>query len=470
MGKIWAIARNTIAQAMRMKIAAAVIVLLLILLPMMSMIMIGDGTLLGKLQTFSSYGLSLVGLLLSILTIAVSTFTLSDELKRQQIFLVVTKPVRRWQIIMGKFLGVVVLDIILLIFFSGVIYGLTVSVPRLLEVADDEKAIADDQFFTAREGIKVALDIQAAAERARERFKKLKEEKGRDWPPLKMAEKTGIEERMTEIEVLSIFVQEEMVREQSVEPGRGRVWDFKDIRPWSEPNTMVFVRFKLDSSVAPPDGVIYGLWSVGNLPAYQRGDGSLTTPIYNVERNSPTRTSQEFFVPADAVTQDNYLGVGFVNNPNLNPSSVTIQELEVLYKVGTFGGNFVRAALLMLVRLVFLAALGIALTTWLSFPVAVLVCLVIFSAGLVNGFIVDSIDGLGAGIGQAYMFTVKPLLMLLPRFDDNYNPAGYVVSGRIIRWLFLLKAAGETIGIKSLLLLVLGMLVFRRREVAKSSV
>ena len=117
MDKILAIARNTIAQALRMKIASAVIVLLLILLPMMSMIMVGDGTLLGKLQTFSSYAMSLVGLLLSILTIAISTFTLSDEIKRQQIFLVVTKPVFRWQIIAGKFIGVVLLNELCVLFY-----------------------------------------------------------------------------------------------------------------------------------------------------------------------------------------------------------------------------------------------------------------------------------------------------------------------------------------------------------------
>lgn len=457
MDKILAIARNTIAQALRMKIASAVIVLLLILLPMMSMIMVGDGTLLGKLQTFSSYAMSLVGLLLSILTIAISTFTLSDEIKRQQIFLVVTKPVLRWQIIAGKFIGVVLLNVVLLGVFCGIIYGLTISVPHLLEAPDEERMIANDQFFTAREGIKVEVDSQAAKARVQERFTKLKEE-GR------------LPETMTEMEILTEFLREEMIREQSVDPGRGRVWDFKDVRPWSDPNTMIFVRYKLDTSSLSPDGVIYGLWSIGDLPAYQRGDGTLITPIYNVERSSPARTSQEFSVPANAVTKDTYLGVGFVNDPGLNPSSITVQELEVLYKVGTFGGNFARAALLMLVRLIFLAALGITLTTWLSFPVAILACMVVFSAGLVNGFIVDSIDSLGAGIGLIYTFTVKPLLTLLPRFDGEFNPSGYIVSGRIIRWLFFFKAAGEMIGLKSLLLLAFGMLVFRRREVAKSSV
>ena len=91
MHSIWAVARNTLAQALRMKIAVVVILLLLVLLPLMSVVMGGDGTLLGKLQTFTSYGLGLISFLLCILTIAISAFTLSNDIKRQYIFLVITK-------------------------------------------------------------------------------------------------------------------------------------------------------------------------------------------------------------------------------------------------------------------------------------------------------------------------------------------------------------------------------------------
>lgn len=167
MNSIWAIARNTMAQALRMKIAGVVVVLLLILLPMMSMIMIGDGTLLGKLQTFSSYGLSLVGILLCILTIAISTFTLSDEMKRRQIFLVVTKPVRRWQILVGKFLGIVIVDVVLLGLFSGLIFGLTMFMPRFVAASPEDAVKAGDEFFTARVGLKVSTDEQALRERVK---------------------------------------------------------------------------------------------------------------------------------------------------------------------------------------------------------------------------------------------------------------------------------------------------------------
>ena len=64
MRSIWAVATNTIKQAVRMKIAAVFIVLLIVLLPVMSVSMTGDGTLKGRLQTFVSYSLSLTSLLL----------------------------------------------------------------------------------------------------------------------------------------------------------------------------------------------------------------------------------------------------------------------------------------------------------------------------------------------------------------------------------------------------------------------
>ena len=88
------------------------------------------------------------------------------------------------------------------------------------------------------------------------------------------------------------------------------------------------------------------------------------------------RTIHEIAVPANAVA-DGYLGVVFENTP-LNDTVVIFpieDGLEILYKADSFGANFIRATLLIFMRLVFLAALGISVATWLSFPVAILLCL-----------------------------------------------------------------------------------------------
>ena len=105
MRRMWAVATNTIRQALRMKVAAIFIVLLLVLLPVMGFTATGDGTLKGRLQTFVSYGLSLTSLLLSLLTIIISIYAITSDLEHRQIYTVVTKPIRRYQIILGKVLG-----------------------------------------------------------------------------------------------------------------------------------------------------------------------------------------------------------------------------------------------------------------------------------------------------------------------------------------------------------------------------
>ena len=120
--------------------------------------------------------------------------------------------------------------------------------------------------------------------------------------------------------------------------------------------------------------------------------GLLETPIYSVERKDLIRTFREFEVPADAVAGDGYLALAFLNVP-LNDTVVIFpleDGIELLYKADTFTANFVRAVLLVFVRLVFLAALAVFAGSFLSFPVAILLCLAVFTMANMSGFIAES--------------------------------------------------------------------------------
>ncbi|MHC5156184.1 MAG: ABC transporter permease [Planctomycetota bacterium] len=456
MRSIWAVARNTLAQAVRMKIAAVVVLLLLILLPLMSMVMDGDGTLLGKLRTFTSYGLGLIGMLLCILTIAVSTFTLSNDIKRKHIFLVITKPIRRWELVVGKLLAIVFLNIVLLGVFSGIVYGCTLLIPRISDASEMEKMRADAEFFTARVGVESFLDKEQLKEKAQKHYKELKDS-------------GQIPEEMSYQRAIRELLGQEVMKAQKVDPGEVKEWDFENVRVKNpdDPNALIFVRCQFRVTVPPPDETVFGMWRIGDLRQLKIG-GKVVTPIYNVERRAAVRTAQEFVIPADAIAEDGYLGLAFYNNPALNQTTIIPEDLKVLYRTGSFTENFFRAVLMVLVRLVFLAVLGISLTTWLSFPVAILVCVLVFFVGLTNGFILDAIDSLGATAGIIYSLTVKPLLWLLPQFDGDYNPNSYIVDGRTIRWGFLLMNAVTALLAKGLLVLIAGCLIFSRREVAKA--
>ena len=140
--------------------------------------------------------------------------------------------------------------------------------------------------------------------------------------------------------------------------------------------------------------------------------------------------------------------------------------LEVLYKADTFTGNFVRAVLLILCRLVFLACLGALAASFLSFPVAILFCLVIFVTGTASGFIIESFGYMGKNTSQIYAYTIQVIIQLLPQLD-KYNPTKFLVPGRLMSWGFLGQVVLVLVFVQSLLALALALLIFSFRELAK---
>jgi hypothetical protein len=451
MRSIWAIATNTIKQALRMKIAAVFVILLIILLPVMGTAMTGDGTMKGRLQTFVSYGLSLTSFLLCLLTIIVSIYSLTSDIKQRQIYTVITKPIRRFQLLFGKLLGVILLDVALLVLFSAIIYAVTIYIPKYFRATEAELVQLDNEFYTAREGlIPAEVDVTQEVLEAYEKLKK----SGR------------LPEGVPREKVIARLTEDQKSWKRAAVPGQQLIWEFQNVKPL-DPNQSLFIRFKYDVSVNPPDLNVYAIWTIGDYRQIKYGT-KIETPIRDFDRKDVIRTFHEIEVPADVVADDGYLAVGFRNLPLNNTVVIFPPEdgLEVLYEADTFTGNFIRAALLILFRLIFLACLGILASTFLSFPVAILLCLVVFFTATVSGFCLESFDFLGENLSWVYSYTIRPVILLLPQFD-KFNPAKFLVPARLLRWSLLAKVAGLMVCIKALLLLLLALLIFSFREIAK---
>ena len=459
MRSIWAVATNTVKQALRLKIAAVFIILLLVLLPVMGVVMTGDGTVKGRLQTFVSYGLSLANLLLCLLTIVVSIYSLTSDFQHRQIYTVLTKPIRRCQFLLGKLLGVILLDAALLVLFSTLVYAITVYTPRLTGVDESESARLNDEFFTARVGLTpVEVDVTREVE---ETYKRL--ERNRQLP------QNVLENKRSRHSYIAALTRRKKIEKRAVSVGDDLLWEFHNVEPM-DPNEQLFVRFKYDVSVNPPDLCVFGRWEVGDYRQVKYGTG-IESPIYRFDRKDAIRTFHEIEVNGDAVADDDYLAVRFVNIP-LNNTVVIFgpqDGLEVLYKADTFGANFIRAVILIFLRLIFLACLGILASSFLSFPVAVLLCLVVFFTATISGFCLESFKVLSDHAGFVYSYTLRPLIHLLPQFD-KFSPVKFLVPGRLLSWTLLAKAAGLMVCVKAGLLLLLGLLIFSYREIAKITV
>ncbi len=451
MHSIWAIATNTIKQALRMKIAAIFIVLLFVLLPVMGATSTGDGTLKGRLQTFVSYGLSLTGFLLCLLTIIISIYSITSDIEQKQIYTVITKPIRRFQLLFGKLLGVVLLDVALLLLFSAIIYGITLYLPKFYNTTEAELKQAKNEFYTARANIKpIEADVSKEVD---EIYNKLKE---MDQMPDDISPKK-LKAHLTTIKKLE---------KQAAGVGHELLWEFDDVKP-VDPNESLFIRFKYNVSVNPLDSQVYGRWVVGDYQHIRYGvEGK--TPVYDRIHKHSVQTFHEIEVPANVIPKDGHLAVGFANVPLNNTVVIFPLEdgLEVLYKADTFTGNFLRAVLLILFRLIFLACLGILAASFLSFPVAVLLCLVIFFTASFSGFCLESFDFLSEDLTDVYKYTVRPVILLLPQFD-KFNPTKFLVPGQLLSWFLLARVAFSMICIKAVLLLLLALLIFSFREIAK---
>ncbi len=456
MRRIWAVATNTIRQALRMKVALIFFVLLLVLLPVMGLTATGDGTLKGRLQTFVSYGLSLTSLLLSLLTIIVSIYAITSDIEHRQIYTVVTKPIRRYQIILGKVLGVVVLDVVLLTLFAGIVYGVTALIPRFVFATEEQRQEAANEFYTARASlVPPVIDVQKEVAALYTRLQK-------------NDQLDVLYPNMTPPEIVKQLTNRLRLEKRAATVGQMLVWEFHNVRV-TDPNQSLFIRFKYDVSVTPADEQVYGEWRVGDQRQFQPGaQGPLQTPVWRQVRKDSVRKFHELEVPASVVAKDGYLAVGFFNPP-LNETVVLFpveDGLEVLYKADTFTGNFLRAALLILCRLIFLACLGALAASFLSFPVAILFCLVIFVTGTTSGFIVESFGYMSQNTSRIYAYTIQVIIQLLPQFD-KYNPTKFLVPARLMSWDFLGQVALVMVVVQSVLSLGLALVIFSFRELAK---
>ena len=108
-----AIARSTLAEGIRAKVATGFALLILISVPLFYLTADGDGTIKGRIQMFMAYSFGFSAFLMSLLTILFSCRSLSREIESRQIFGLVSKPVPRWQILAGKWTGIMILNIAL---------------------------------------------------------------------------------------------------------------------------------------------------------------------------------------------------------------------------------------------------------------------------------------------------------------------------------------------------------------------
>lgn len=240
---VLSVARNTLTQCFRMKIAGVFVALMaavLIAMPF-TFARYGDGTLAGQIRTFLAYGLGTTSFVLAIMTALVATNITAGDVEHKYIFTLAVKPLARWQYVVGRWLGVFALNAVLLTVAMGFVY---VMAQRLRAagpapgggerlVAEDRRAVETEIFVArAKAPAEWGFDFDA---RVAGRIAEEKANGAYDRKLAQAAEELG-GQRQALAYLERTYPEQEALAAQSIAPGETTAWKFSglDVTGWDE--------------------------------------------------------------------------------------------------------------------------------------------------------------------------------------------------------------------------------------------
>jgi len=368
---------------------------------------------------------------------------------------VATKPIARWQIWLGKWLGIMSLNAALLALSGACVYGLLQW--RATKLPAAEQTVLREQVLVAR-GSAREQNYNAEIDVATERI-------------LQGRLKNSPVDKVDVPEVRRQIREQVKADFQLVPPGYSRPWqiDLGFAKNFLR-NKPLQLRVKFNSAQKSPSGTFVALWQVGDPNSA------------NLWRSEPMSlapdTFHEFQIPANLFDDKGVLTVLFINQNDTALLFPLEDGLEVLYPQGGFTLNFARGLGIIFCWMALLAALGLMAASFLTFPVAAFFSLAVLTIGLSSGTlheVVESGTVMGGNGETGVMGHSVVDAMLIPLFKgcltviklvENFSPIDSLSSGRSISWSELGTAFGQIVLLPGGIIAVIGILLFNRRELA----
>jgi hypothetical protein len=450
-----AIAWLTWKAALRFRLFLVIAVLLLGAVIGLPLLIKDDGTARGFTQILLTYTLSAITVLLGLSTLWLSCGTLARDIEECQIQVVAVKPVGRWQIWLGKWLGIVSLNAVLLALAGGSVYGLLLWRARQLP-AQEQKTLSKE-VLVARGSIKppdFQREIEAETDRVLEQRRQKSNGGPVNWREVRLEIREQIKARYT------------LVPPSSMRQWRIQLGLLKSLLR----DQPLQLRIKFNAADKSPSGTFIGLWQIG-LPQktafWRSGPMSLAPDTYH-----------EFEVPPNLFDQDGVLTISFANSNDTVLLFPLGSGIEVLYREGGFGLNFARGLGILFCWMSLLAAIGLTAASFLSFPVAAFFSLGLLTVALSSGTLSTVVsEGTVAGSNpesgvaehSALDIVAVPVfrgILSVVRLVEDFSPIDSLSSGRSISWGELGVAFSQIVLLLGGSVGLIGMGILSRRELA----
>jgi ABC-2 family transporter protein len=491
---LFGVARTLVDEAVRMKIALVFIVGVAILIAVFPFIIDQEDFLKYRITSFLTWSLMATSALLSLMTLFLSIGTITKEQAQRQIFLTLTKPVNRAEYLIGKWLGITLLNLLLLSVAGAGIYAFTMLLEAQPARDGADRMAVQSQVLAARQWIEptppnpeeLKLMYDALLERARDADPERYGKPGDPPSEVSAGDRADIQQKV-------------MLQWFSIPNQYSRTYRFnglEDARNYPQP---LQLRFKPKLAGSSLEGYVYmGLRINGRV--YEKDGITTEQGLLKLAENN----FHVIDIPAGIIDEQGGLSIdiynpmpGGIRQPVLsfNPKD----GIEVLYRMGGFENNLVRTLVVVWMRLVFLAMLGLAAGTYLSFPVAALVCMLVYFTAAGNAYLAESLQYyaafpkdsvpffdkilwlIGRSMGyisegkyyDLFKLVIKLIasgfMLVTPSFGD-LNPTPLVSDGRLVPMDMLARAVFWSGGVWTGFVGLVGWLIFRGRELARVTV
>ncbi|CAG0970420.1 hypothetical protein PHYC_01214 [Phycisphaerales bacterium] len=470
---VMAIARNVLAEAVRLRLSLFFIVLLIFLLAALPLLLNAEAPLRYRMQQFLQWGTSGSFYLIAMLTVLFGVATVTFDQRDKTIWQTITKPVSPWQYVAGKWLGVWVL--------AGVLLAVTgAGVFMFVEYLRSQPANGEGEAYVTQGGSisedRLLLERHVLVARV-----------SRDIDPMQVDEEQLIKnievKAAQEIERVQGAVGEapirkdelvakikadvrKMVQQQfrSIPPGAGQGYQFSGLGAARESRAPVFLRFKVNAGSNDPTALYRITIRLGNSEHEVK---QIILGQFTVINLLPEVVDENGTVTLDIINGDLDTGA-------LNPESISFPPdgLELSYSDGTFRANFMRVLCVMWVKLAFLAMLGVCMGTFLSFPVACMVSVAVFLAAEGAAFVQSSLENYWTedkeGKTLYLNIVVSAIAESVSWFFKAYSdlrPTTKLAEGLRLSWTEVAGGAAMAL-LFTLILFLAGTISLKRRELA----
>ncbi len=387
-GPVLAIARNMLIESVRMKVSLVFIVALIIGMAALPGMLSEGSPLRYRVQTFLQFGTGGSFWVIALLTLLFACASMAFEQREKVIWQTMTKPVAPWQYVLGKWLGLVTLNAVLLIVCASSVFLFTEYLRGKPAIGETEAFVATGNRLVAED--RLILETQVLASRVQkypsppdinpELFQKnvqarIEDELKRQ-PDLKTT--PGWERRVN-----NEILKSAMDAYRTVGPGESQVYVFAGLQEAKAAGLPINFRFQVDSGSNRPDELYRVGFAVGGAPIVKEVALGVIQSIPLL----PSAVEDDGTIVVEVVNGDPYSG-------QPNPASISFPErgLELSYSSGSYRWNYLRVMGVLWLKLAFLSMVAVWAGTFLSFPVACLVSFGTFIAAEGASFLSKALE------------------------------------------------------------------------------